>query len=162
MYDVSHNTLQIRGDKELVEQCLKKIGLAKSEGVSRDAFTFMKIMPPPPAYKEGKLTEEELRAKYGSETAEGWCSENWEMCSDAEYTCYDEKNDAYHFRTHGEDGYLVIEELSKQFPSLEFIFGSQSFPFPSALFSFDAVVCKLVNGSRFPVKFDELIRGRNR
>lgn len=141
-----HNTLQIRGDKNLVEECLEKIGLTDV-----DTFTFDNILPPPSEYFDGTLTAEQLEEKYGYESALDWRQENWDFCGDVRDICYDEKNDAFHFRTVGEDAAPVITELSKQFPPLEFALATQRFDSPSVI-SLDINTWRIINGKSSETK----------
>lgn len=136
MPNYSNNTLSVEGDKDEVARF---IATAKSDGMDIDFNNFIKMpeelknteqvsYADPDQRKKQEAIYASNREKYGFGSWYDWAIESWGTkwnAGDIELQILEDGNTAFYtFATAWDAPIPVIEEMSKRFPNLKFIFSA--------------------------------------
>lgn len=136
MPNYSYNTLSVEGDKDEVARF---IATAKSDNTDIDFNNFIKMpeelknteqvsYADPDQKKKQEAIYSANREKYGFGSWYDWAIESWGTkwnAGDIELQIIEDGNTAFYtFQTAWDAPLPVIEEMSKRFPNLKFIFSA--------------------------------------
>ena len=126
------NLLALKGRQFEIEQLVKQA--IESGEVNGLEYTydlaFDKLMPVPEDIRKRNKSESDkqlLRKKYGYDNLDAWCEAHWGVTDEAEDSCYHPETNTYTFVTWEKPPLRAVRELSRLYPTLEFILEYKNF-----------------------------------